>query len=190
LLALLYAIQNPERIERMLLVTPASITTKGRRGYLDELSRRTADLGILNQQRELLRSDLRRRDPDAFRQRAFELTLAPYLKDPKKPTGIAPFRISHRVREAVWRSLGDYDLTNEISSLSVPTLVIHGRYDPIPLSSSQQTATLLGAQLEVFEDSGHIPFFEERERFLTIASEFLPRDHEPGSDNTDPTAED
>jgi len=176
LLGLLFAIQSPDRVARMLLVAPAPITAEGRSEYLDRLGRRMTELEISNQQRELIQSDLRRCDPVAFRQRAFELSLAPYLKNPKHSYSIAPFQISHRVREAVWRSLGDYDLTDELSRLSVPTLVIHGQFDPIPLSSSQQIATLLASQLEVFEDSGHMPFFEEPERFAEIAEEFLSGD--------------
>ena len=176
LLSLLFAIQSPDRVARMLLVAPAPTTAEGRSEYLDRLGRRMTELEISKQQRELIQSDLRRCDPVAFRQRAFELSLAPYLKDPKHSYSIAPFQISHRVREAVWRSLGDYDLTDELSRLSVPTLVIHGQFDPIPLSSSQQIATLLASQLEVFEDSGHMPFFEEPERFAEVAEEFLSGD--------------
>ena len=73
----------------------------------------------------------------------------------------------------MWRSLGDYDLTSEIADITSPSLVIHGRYDPIPLSSSELIADLLGAPLEIFENSGHMPFFEERMRFLDIAEDFL-----------------
>jgi proline iminopeptidase len=175
LLALLYAIQNPGRVATLLLVSPASITATGRKAYLKKLTKRITDLGILEQQRELLRSGLRERDPALFRQRAFELSLAPFLRDPKQTTGIAPFQIAHRVRESVWRSLGDFDLTGEVSTISVPTLVVHGSFDPIPLSSSQHIATLLGARLEVFERSGHLPYVEEQERFLKVADGFLPR---------------
>jgi proline iminopeptidase len=181
LLSLLYGTRNPGRIERMLLVTPAPITAEGRRQYLDRLARRAAELGILRRQRELLRSSLRRRNPAEFRHRAFELMLAPYLKNPDRSVGIAPFRIRHRVREAVWRSLGDYDLNEEVSKLSVPAMVVHGRADLIPLSSSRQIASLLGAQLEIFEDSGHIPFWEEQDRFLAVANEFLPHSKDDGT---------
>jgi pimeloyl-ACP methyl ester carboxylesterase len=157
----------------MLLITPASITFEGRSSYLDELNRRTADLGIVSQQRQLLRSGLRMSNPTEFRKRVFQLTVAPYLQNPERTHDVTPFQISHRVREAVWRSLGDYDLTRELSKLSANALVIHGRHDPIPLSSSRSIAHLLNARLEIFEDSGHMPFFEEQQRFLEVAEEFL-----------------
>ena len=173
LLSLLCAIHNPGRVERLLLISPAPITTQYRRRYLEELHRRTVDLGIIGRQRDLLSSGLRRRDPAAFRRSAFQLTLAPFLKDPGRYLGIAAFQISHRARDALWRSLGNYDLTDDLSKLSVQALVIHGRHDPIPLSSSQCVADLLGARFAIFEDSGHLPFFEEHDLFLRVSEEFL-----------------
>jgi len=174
LLGLLFGMQHPSRVDRLVLVTPAPITAEGRRQYLEQLTRRSTELGILQRQRELLGSKLREKNPAEFRRRAFDLMLAPYLKDPHRSVGIEPFRIRHRVREAVWRSLGKYDLTDAISELSIPALVVHGRSDLIPVTSSQQIASLLGAQLEIFEDSGHIPFWEEEDRFLAVVGAFLP----------------
>jgi proline iminopeptidase len=173
LLALLFAIQKPGRVHRLLLVAPAPVNSEYRREYLEELNRRTLDLGVIAQQRDLLRSDLRKHHPDEFRKRVFQLSLAPFLKKPSEKIAVEPFQISHRARAAVWRSLGDYDLTDDLSELSVKALVIHGRHDPIPLSSSKAIAKLLGAQLEVFENSGHMPFFEDQDLFVEVSEAFL-----------------
>jgi proline iminopeptidase len=173
LLGLIFATQHPGRVRRMLLVTPASVNSEFRNSYLEELNRRTVDLGIIHKQRDLIRSDLRKHRPDQFRQRAFRLSLEPFLKNPNKTIGVQPFFISHRGRAALWRSLGEYDLTEGLSKLSVEALVIHGRHDLIPLDSSRKIANLLGARLEVFDNSGHLPFFEEHELFLEISEEFL-----------------
>lgn len=173
LLSLLFAVQHPTLVRALALITPASITADGRELFLRRLACRMSEIGVLSQQRALLQSKLRRSDPDSFRKKAFELTLAPYLKVPHMAADIAPFKITHRVREAVWRSLGEYDLTDAVSKLSVPAIVVHGRFDPIPLESSTKIASLLDAPLEIFEDSGHMPFLEERERFFTVVDEFL-----------------
>jgi len=174
LLSLLLASRYPERIDRLVLVAPASITSGDRNDFLERLESRAREMGLIEAQRELIDSGLRRSDPEEFRRRAFELTLAPYLKEARIPNGLLPYGIAHRVREAVWRSLGEYDFTEEISKVSVPVLMIHGEFDIIPLSSSQQIANSVGARLEVFEDSGHMPFFEEYERFLNTVGAFLP----------------
>ncbi len=74
----------------------------------------------------------------------------------------------------MWESLGDYDLSSELSALTVPTLMVHGRYDPVPLTTAERTAKLLNARLEIFESSGHVPYVEEYDRFINILQEFLP----------------
>ena len=51
----------------------------------------------------------------------------------------------------------------------------HGRYDPIPLWSSQLTARLLRAPLEIFEHSGHVPYVEEQQAFVRALNRHLPR---------------
>jgi pimeloyl-ACP methyl ester carboxylesterase len=54
-------------------------------------------------------------------------------------------------------------------------LVIHGRHDPIPLETAEQVAGCLGASLEVFEDSGHVPYVEDFEEFVQVLDGFLPK---------------
>ena len=59
---------------------------------------------------ELQASGLRERDPDAYRQRAFELSVAGYFADPARARDLTPFRVTGRVQQSIWQSLGDYDL--------------------------------------------------------------------------------
>jgi proline iminopeptidase len=174
LLALLYATQHPDRIASLALVSPAPITAKERAAFLDRFAVRMDHPWIQTRQLELERSDLRHRDPAAFRQRAFELSIAPYFNDPRNAAGSRQFLISVKTREAIWRSLGDYDLTSRLRKIRIPALVLHGRHDPIPLASAERTAALLAAELEVFEDSGHVPQVEEPGRFVRTLDAFLP----------------
>lgn len=175
LLALLYATQHSDRIASLALVSPAPITAKERAAFLDRFAIRMNHPWIQTQQLELEQADLRHRDPAAFRQRAFELSIAPYFKDPRNATGSKQFLISVKTREAIWRSLGDYDLTSRLREIRTPALVLHGRHDPIPLASAERTAALLAAELEVCEDSGHVPQVEEPGRFVRILDAFLPK---------------
>ncbi len=52
--------------------------------------------------------------------------------------------------------------------------MIHGRHDAIPLSSAEEIAHLLGADMQVFEDSGHVPYVEEPHNFVAALNAFLP----------------
>ena len=58
----------------------------------------------------LRESGLRERDPAAFQQRIFELSVAPYFHDPARARELTPFRVTGRTQQEVWASLGDFDL--------------------------------------------------------------------------------
>jgi proline-specific peptidase len=70
-----------------------------------------------------------------------------------------------------------YDSRAQLPSIRVPTLVIVGRHDWItPLPASEEiAATIPGAQLVIFEHSGHAPQVEESELYLATVRQFLAR---------------
>jgi proline iminopeptidase len=174
LLAMLHATHHPQRIARLALVSPAAPTSDGRQEFERRFAERMRDPRIRRARDELQQSGLRERDPEQYRKRLFELSVAGYFHDPERARDLTPFRVTGRTQDAVWQSLGEYDLSEELGRLAVPALVIHGRHDPIPLSSAEQTAKLLQAQFEVFEHSGHVPYVEEPEKFVAVLDRFLP----------------
>lgn len=175
LLALLHAVERPDRIGRLALVSPAPPTAASRIDFEREFARRMQHPDVTREREALKSSGLRERDADAYWQRAFELSVAGYFSDPANARGLTPFRITARTQHEVWHSLRDYDIRDRVAALSVPAMVLHGRHDPIPLSSARETAELLGAELEVFEHSGHVPYVEEYDRFVSVLDAFLPR---------------
>jgi proline iminopeptidase len=179
LLAVLYLLEHPDRVERLALVAPASITAR----YRDEFERRFAErmrAPEIVQGREALRtSGLRERDPAAYQRRAFELSVAGYFRDFADATRLTPFRVTARTQQAVWSSLGDFDLRPPLRALSSlgsrpPSLILHGTFDPIPLEGSRELADLLQARL-VELPVGHCPHVEATEEFVAALDAFLPR---------------
>lgn len=175
LLALLYTERHPDQVGRLALVSPAAATAAGRADFERRFAERANDPRIAEERRRLAGSGLRQRDAAAHRRRVFELAVAPYFHDPERAHDLTPFRVTGRTQDEVWRSLGDYDLTPGLARLSVPALVAHGRHDPIPLQSAEDTARRLRARLVVFEQSGHVPYVEETDRFVAALDQFLPR---------------
>ncbi len=175
LLALLFATEHPERVGRLALVSPAPVHPGARREFQQRLSERMVAPEIVRARDELRQSGLRESDPEAYRKRAFELSVAGYFAHPARAHGLTPFRVTGRTQQAVWSSVGDYDLRDKLASLSVPALVLHGQHDAIPISSAEETASLLGAELVVFEHSGHVPYVEEPHKFVATLDAFLPR---------------
>ncbi|MBA3945003.1 MAG: alpha/beta fold hydrolase [Herpetosiphonaceae bacterium] len=71
--------------------------------------------------------------------------------------------------------MAQYDMRPFLPQITVPTLVVVGRYDRItPVSQAEVMAQAIpGARLEIFEDSGHMTISEEQDRFNALVQEFL-----------------
>jgi proline iminopeptidase len=178
LLAMLYATEAAAgRVtpppSRLALIDPGPITRPARQTFEQEFARRQASPEVAALRAELQASGLRERDPDAYRQRAFEIGVAGYFADPARARELTPFRVTGRVQQSIWQSLGDYDLRDALHRVRVPTLVVHGRQDPIPLASSQDAARALGTTCIVIEDSGHVPYVEQPAQLFSLLREFL-----------------
>jgi proline iminopeptidase len=180
LLAMLYAIESAagrtrHRPERLVLIDPAPVDRAYRDDFEREFLRRQSDASVATLRADLATSGLRERDPEAYRQRAFELSVAGYFADPSATHDLTPFRVIGRVQQSVWESLGNFDLLvpGELDSVQVPTLIVHGRQDPIPLASSDAAAKAMGATLVVIEGSGHVPYVEQPGTLFSAVRDFL-----------------
>ncbi len=71
----------------------------------------------------------------------------------------------------------NYDVRAGLPSVAVPTLVCSGRHDWVtPVGECEAVAELIpGAELAMFEKSGHMPFIEEQEKFVAVVRDFLKR---------------
>ncbi len=176
MLAMLFALEHTSRVSRLALVSPAAATIAGRAAFNARFADRMNHPSIRQARSELQASGLRASDPDTYRKRAFELSVAGYFRDPKRARDMTPFRVTGRTQEAVWDSLGDFDLRDELATLKVPALVLHGTHDPMPIDTARETASLLGAEFVEFPESGHAPHVEETGRFLAVLDAFLPKD--------------
>jgi proline iminopeptidase len=180
LLAMLYAIEaaagrTQSQPSRLVLIDPAPVTRAFRGVFEAEFSRRQSSAEVAHLRQELANSDLREKDADAYRHRTFELSVAGYFADPAAARDLTPFRVTGRVQASIWESLGDYDLTAPglLDSVFVPTLIVHGRQDPIPLASSEAAARAMRAQLVILEHSGHVPYVEQPAPLFAAIRSFL-----------------
>src|SRR5437762_2822916 len=114
LLAVLYALEHPDRVGRLALVAPAPLTARWRDEFERRLSARLSDPRIVQARAELSASGLAQRDPEKYRRLAFALSVAGYFKDPSRAKELTPFRVTARTQQAVWQSLGTYDLRDPL----------------------------------------------------------------------------
>jgi proline iminopeptidase len=179
LLAVLYLLEHPDRVAQLALVSPASITAQYRDQFEAEFARRMAAPAVAAERAALAASGLRESDPAAYRRRAFALSVAGYFKDFRDAKNLTPFRVTARTQQAVWESLGDFDLRGRLQALNEPrtthhALILHGTADPIPIAGSRELARLLSAELLEL-DCGHCPHVEATEQFVKALDAFLPR---------------
>ena len=184
MLGLLYSIEqrrNPHLLApyRMALINPAPLMREYRRQFESEFTRRQASPEIQELRDELAASGLRERDPEAYRQRAFELGVAGYFSDPRKAADLTPFRVVGRIQQSVWDSLGDFDLIRDIKGIRIPSIIIHGRDDPIPLASSSEAARALETTLVVLDECGHVPYVEQPSKLFAALDPFLDETNPP-----------
>jgi proline iminopeptidase len=172
LLALQYTLEAREgRLgpmpSQLILIDPAPLSRHFRDAFEQEFARRQAAPEIQRLRAELAESGLRERDPEAYRHRVFELSVAGYFADPERARDLTPFRVTGRVQQSVWASLGEFDLVPRLEGLQVAAFVVHGRQDPIPLASSEAGARALGAELVVLDQCGHVPYVEQPTALFT-----------------------
>jgi proline iminopeptidase len=182
MLAMLYAAEaatnhDLPRPAALVLIDPASISRTYREQFEREFARRQASPEVEQLRQAVAASNLRERDPQAYRQRNFELSVAGYFADPGSAQDLTPFRVSARVQQSVWDSLGDFDLAADgrLAAIGLPALIVHGRQDPIPLASSEEAASAMGAELVVLENCGHVPYVEQPQALFSAVDSFVSR---------------
>lgn len=178
LLAMLYAIEAaagrvPINPGRMVLIDPAPVTRLHREEFETEFNRRQQSDRIRGMREELAASGMQETDREAYRRRAFELSVAGYFADPARAGDLTPFRVIGKIQKSIWESLGNYDVRAGLATVKCPSLVVHGSEDPIPVQSSREIAAALGARFVLLEGSGHVPYVEQPERLFPALAGFL-----------------
>ena len=181
LLALLYAVEFPGRVSRLALVSPAPAWREAREEFERRFAERNLAPELQRQRADLRASGLREKDPAAYSQRLFELSVAPYFFDPSRAHDLTPFRVTGRTQQEVWSSLGDYDLRPVLPQLSLPATVLHGQDDPLPLDTARAVTELLKGQFHSLPRCGHVPYIEAHEEFVRLLDHFLPADRHSSS---------
>jgi len=87
----------------------------------------------------------------------------------------------HFSMNAMWEELKKVDLTKEIQSINVPIYFFEGKYDmTTPTVLVEKFYEILdaekGKKLIIFENSGHLPMIEEKERYEELLIKVVLRD--------------
>jgi len=174
MIAMAYAAAHPDHVARLLLSDSAAPSWKGLVHLLPqvfpdreeqgeaEAKKLAADpeavarAGLVNHMRQMFYSTAMR---DAYLAHMGDLGFEP------------------AVGAAVQKATENLDLTPKLAAFKFPTLVITGRYDMnvAPLTAWRMAHAIPGAQLVFFENSGHLPAYEEPEKYRKVLEDFLKR---------------
>ena len=90
------------------------------------------------------------------------------LFSPPRSTSVTGAAVAARIRRE------GYDWRPLLRGLPVPTIVIHGEADLLPVSLAEETAGTIGnARLLLLSGAGHMPFWEAPEHFFSAVDDFL-----------------
>ncbi len=174
-LALEYALRNPARVSRLILMNPAPVSTSQlavlRKSYVGQLG------SEMERQRQIMASAAYKAgDPEAvaaryrihfrhgLRQAADYEKLMARMSAQFRAQGangiLKAWAIESRLYRDTW-DVADYDLLPKLRSLRTPTLVIVGDHDFIPPEIAAQIASALPrATLATIKDCGHFAYLE------------------------------
>lgn len=179
LVAMRYAAQYPERLQALVLMN----TVEPGRKYATQsmqLMRRKQTPEDSAAFAEILRSPgLRQRDTaavNAMLRVAFRGTFADRSLANQLAINLDPrtARNMGRVATLVMGSSGATDLWREAATIKVPTLIVQGAEDAMPMAMPRELAeTIPGAQLRVIEGAGHFPYIEKPAETFAAINNFL-----------------
>lgn len=178
-----YALAHPERVERMVLHSPASPSFKLLSDSTGSIYQRIPED---RKQRFISVSAPNRwvnaQDPRKLCREFYDILTPVYFSNPAKKEAMKgdtcagsmeAVRVQLVVNKLIWSSLGEWDLQPELREVQVPTLVIHGRDDMIPIDSSRAWASALPDARLLIIDSGHMTHIEQPSVFFPAVRKFL-----------------
>jgi proline iminopeptidase len=185
LLAAEYAIRHPERVSHLILLDTVPLSEAGARRLREHLGRvRTpAEIEALEALRasEQYRSGALDADAEYLRIH-FRPTVPPQLLDElvgrlrrhfTPETVVTAREIDHHLFDETLLAVG-YDLLPALRRLEVPTLVLHGSEDFIPVPIAEEIAAAVpGARLAVLPDCGHFTYLERPDEVHQHVAELI-----------------
>jgi proline iminopeptidase len=117
-------------------------------------------------------------DSDAARESLWEYMNMLFVSLEKRDeflSRIDTYLFNRTVNEALNADLARFDMWPVLSRFNFPTLVLTGRYDinVAPSTAWKIHKAIPGSRFEVFEESGHLPYFEEPDEFVRVVEDFL-----------------
>mgnify|MGYP000079460095 CR=1 FL=1 len=173
-LAMAYASRHADRVEKLIVVASAAPKLADTKFLFD---------AVFPENRERWRAwtSAMNRGDESFTNANADTYFRMLFHSPEKRdewihrAHAARLRFNPHLAPQLWSASAAPDVTDAVSNLDLPLLVIHGRHDMnVATETAFRTSSLARrGKLLIFERSGHLPFFEEPQRFAKEVLSFL-----------------
>jgi proline iminopeptidase len=171
LLAMAYAAAHPEHIEKLILSDSAAPAWK-------DIVRVLPDVFPDVLEQIAAREKSSAGSPDAADRRIRDHFLMLFYSEANRNAylaGVKDLDSVPQVSAAVQKATKTLDLTPQLPKFNFPTMVITGRYDMnvTPVTAWNIYKAIPRAKFVVFAKSGHLPSYEEPDKYVQVVEEFL-----------------
>ncbi|MFH1998411.1 MAG: alpha/beta fold hydrolase [Planctomycetota bacterium] len=178
ILAMYYSLRHEDELKSLILCSTAATEesfSEMRATY--EANREKGDMQCMT---EIYGSEaFKRGDPAAY-EKFWRVYFKPYFADHSQVNKMDllftenTIKNGNAVADHLFRSIGKFDLHEDLKGLNCPTLIVHGDADPMPCKYAQQIhECIAGSKLVIVEGAGHWLFVDGTERFSRAILEFL-----------------
>jgi proline iminopeptidase len=174
-LAMAYAARHPEHIERLIILDSAAPRWRDTLFLFHDVF---PDV-TAKEDSYAFTADLREKGSDVAADASTRLYLSMLCYSPEHRDEFVAKMASDKeyrdVNRLVNQDVARFDLNPEIAKFRFPVLVGTGRFDMnvAAVIAYRIHQAIPGSQFAVFDKSGHLPFFEEPERFVSVVNGFL-----------------
>jgi len=159
-LAMAYAAAHPDHVDKLILSDSAAPAMKNIVRVLPQVFPDMTD---------------RPSDPQEQMRHHFRMLFYSEEKRDAYLAGAKDLGYNPQVGSAVSRAIAKVDLTPQLPKFAFPTMVITGRYDMnvAPLTAWNIYKAIPGAKFVIFAKSGHLPSYEEPDKYVQVVDAFL-----------------
>lgn len=179
-LAMSYAITHPEHVDKLILANSMPASSEGFCSFVNEWMRRTAPY---SEAMDEIKNTPEFKDGNSeLIERYYRIIFRTYCYLPenvdKLNLKMSPQASINggKVYEILRQNVFDkpFDLHAQLRNLTIPTLVIHGDFDPIsPVTAQIIHENIKNSKYVLMKDCGHFPYVEKPEEFFNEIKQFL-----------------
>lgn len=179
MLAMQYASKYSENINAMVLMSSMGISSEYFQSYLNNIDKNRTLEDSLALEEIVSTDDFKNRFPETM-EKFWRIYFRSYCYNPDNADSINLW-----MRDTTYKSVpgryvklgeffNDYDINDDLKTISCRTLILYGDYDPTPIEWVRPIhENIAGSQITIIKNAGHWLWVEAPDRVLPLIRDFL-----------------